>query len=135
MGLQAQPLRGAALVVHGGGPTPVINASLAGVILETAEQPGIDGLLGARYGVAGVLAEDFTDLGRLSRSEVEELARTPSSALGSCRREIAAADFERMLGAIRRHDVRFLFFNGGNGSMYAASQIRGARMRLATNCG
>ncbi len=117
-------LRGKALVAHGGGPTQVINASLAGVIVESARHPEITALLGVRRGIGGLLEEDFVNLTQQPAALVDAISHTPGSALGSCRREIAAADYDLILDVLRRHDVRYLFYTGGNGSMYAINQIR-----------
>ncbi len=114
---------GKALVAHSGGPTPVINASLAGVVDEARGQSAITALYGARFGIDGILAEDFIDLYREPPDLLERVARTPSSALGSSRREVSPEDLSRLLDIFRRHEIRFLFYNGGNGSMGTAQQI------------
>jgi len=113
---------GVAVVAHGGGPTSVINASLAGVI-EQARAEGISSLLGARNGIAGVLEDRFLDLFAQSPERVEAIAATPSSALGTSRMSVADADYERIIDVFRRRGVRWFFYNGGNGSMYLASQV------------
>ncbi len=125
------PLSGAGLVVHGGGPTPVLNASLTGVIEESSRHPEITALFGARFGVQGVLEEAFIDLGRQPADLVRRIGESPGSALGSCRREIAEEDYARILAVLRRRGIRYLFYNGGNGSMYAAHRI----WRAAVNAG
>jgi 6-phosphofructokinase 1 len=107
-----------ALVAHGGGPTPVINSSLAGVVDE-ARRAGLR-LLGARNGIAGVLEERFIEL---LNQPIEAIALAPASALGSCRITVDATDYERILDVFRKHDVRYFFYNGGNGSMYLAWQV------------
>ncbi len=113
-------LKGAGLLVHGGGPTQVMNASLAGVVEESRGRPEIAALYGARHGIDGVLAGDFFDLAAQPADLISRLAHTPGSALGSSR---SAADYPRVVEVLRAHDIRFLFFNGGNGSMYMAHQI------------
>jgi len=117
------PIRGAALLVHGGGPTQVINASLAGVADECRRHPAITALYGARFGIDGVLSADFIDLSALDESRIAAVGRTPGSALGSSRSAVAAADYERVLDIFRARDIRFVFLNGGNGSMYMAHQL------------
>jgi 6-phosphofructokinase 1 len=118
--------RGAALLVHGGGPTQVINASLAGVADECRRHPGITALYGARFGIDGVLAGDFVDLSALDDSRIAAVGRTPGSALGSSRSAATAAEYERALDIFRERGIRFVFFNGGNGSMYMAHQLASA---------
>jgi ATP-dependent phosphofructokinase / diphosphate-dependent phosphofructokinase len=119
----ARSVRGAALLLHGGGPTQVINASLAGVVDACRESAAVTALYGARYGIDGLLAGDWIDLLGQDPGAIAAVGRTPGSALGSSRAAIAAEDYERVLGILRARDIRFLFFNGGNGSMFMAHQI------------
>lgn len=112
---------GAAVVAHGGGPTPVINASLAGVIEEARLHIGR--LYGARYGVEGLVADSFINLLDQPADLVEQVALAPGSALGSCRMTVTPEHYERILDVFRKRDVRWFFYNGGNGSMYLAQQV------------
>jgi len=123
---------GAALLLHGGGPTQVINASLAGVVDECRRRD-VAALYGARYGIDGVLAEDFIDLLRIDAARIDLVGRTPGSALGSSRRAVAAVDYERILAVLRARDIRYVFLNGGNGSMYMAHQFAGAAAAAASD--
>ena len=116
----------AALVAHSGGPTPVINASLLGVVEECKRHKEVTSLYGARFGVEGILAEDFIDLYRQPPELLAAIAKTPSSALGTSRRENTGEDLGRMIEIFRKRDIRFLFYNGGNGSMGTADQIASA---------
>jgi ATP-dependent phosphofructokinase / diphosphate-dependent phosphofructokinase len=116
---------GAALLLHGGGPTQVINASLAGVVEECRLHSKISTLYGARFGIEGALAGDFIDLGSQDPARIAAVARTPGSALGSSRAKVDAAGYAHLLDVLRKRDIRYLFFNGGNGSMYMAHQIAG----------
>jgi ATP-dependent phosphofructokinase / diphosphate-dependent phosphofructokinase len=112
-----------AVVAHSGGPTPVINATLLGVIEEARLHAEITSLYGARFGIGGVLSEDFIDLFRQPQETIMAVARAPSSALGSSRREVHTEELDRVLAVFRAHDVRYFFYNGGNGSMGTAHQI------------
>jgi 6-phosphofructokinase len=112
-----EKLTGTAVVAHGGGPTAVINASLAGVIEERRRHGEITALYGARHGIQGVLEEDFIDLDREDPDLVELIAHTPGSALGSCRYKVKEPDYERILEVFRAHNVRYFFYTGGNDSM------------------
>jgi 6-phosphofructokinase 1 len=117
-----------ALVAHSGGPTAVINASLAGVVEEARRQPAITRLYGARFGIEGMLGGDFTDLLALDASTLAAVARTSASALGTSRRTATDADIDRVLAQYRAGDIRALFYTGGNGSMGTAHQLaQGAR--------
>ncbi len=111
------------LVAHGGGPTAVINASLQGVIEEARLHPGIKGIYGARFGVEGLLKEDFIDLGSEDDEIVLALSHTPASVLGSCRRKLTEADFPAVLEILKKYDIRFFFYNGGNDSMDTCNKI------------
>jgi len=124
-------LRGAALIAHGGGPTPVLNASLAGAIAESRIQPAITCLYGARFGAVGLLGNDLIDLSACDDAVIEELRIAPGSAIGSSRRNIEPADFDQILDVLRQRNVRFLFYTGGNGSMGTALRLQ----RCATDTG
>jgi 6-phosphofructokinase 1 len=112
-----------ALVAHSGGPTPVINASLGGVIERARQHRRIGKLYGARFGIDGILREDFIDLFAQSERKLAAVSRAPSSALGTSRRRITQKDGERLLRVFRAHNVRQFFYTGGNGSMITACEI------------
>src|SRR6476469_6200116 len=99
-----------AIVAHSGGPTPVINATLLGVIEEARLHAEITSLYGARFGIGGILSEDFIDLFRQPQETVMAVALAPSSALGSSRREVHAEELDRVLAVFRAHDVRYFFY-------------------------
>ena len=119
-----------AVLAHGGGPTPVINASLLSIVEEARRHACIGSLYGARFGIGGVLSEDFLDLSQQSEGTIKAIAHTPSSALGSSRREISATDIERVLSVFRARNVGYFFYNGGNGSMGTALQLHSAAQQL-----
>lgn len=110
-----------ALVAHGGGPTAVINASLAGLIEESRLRGG--SLYGARFGLAGLLRGEFLDLLALDAELVRQVGEAPGSALGSSRLPLADGDYGRLLDVFRRADVHTFFYTGGNGSMATALAI------------
>ena len=108
----------ATLVVgQSGGPTPVINASLAGVLDEAARSRRFPAVAGLRHGIEGALAGALVPLDGLSADDREALARTPAAALGSCRRKVEPDDYARILDTFARHDVRWFCYVGGNDSM------------------
>ena len=78
-------LEGKAVIAQGGGPTAVINQSLVGVVLEARKCPFITHVYGAKFGVRGIIKEDFVDLGQATSHNLNMVAVTPSSALGSTR--------------------------------------------------
>ena len=97
-----------AIVGQSGGPTSVINASLAGVF-ESCKNRGAETVYGMRNGVAGLLEERVVDLGTLLKDDldIELLKRTPSSFLGSCRYKLI----------LEKLDIGYFFYIGGNDSM------------------
>lgn len=109
-------LEGKAVVAQGGGPTAVINQSLAGVVLEARKYPFITCVYGAHYGVRGILNEDFFDLSQTTTHNLEMVGVTPSSALGSTRDKPDNAYCERMVAVFKKYDVRYFFYIGGNDS-------------------
>lgn len=117
-------VRGGTLVVgQSGGPTVVINRSLAGVLEEAAGSEKLARILGLANGIEGALKEELIDLQRQPRAIIDGLLSTPASALGSCRRKLSPQDYERILRVFRAHDVRFFLYIGGNDSMDTACQI------------
>jgi 6-phosphofructokinase len=76
---------GKVLVAQGGGPTAVINQSMVGAVLESRKFRAVELVYGAVHGVRGILDEDFYDLTQETTHNLEMVANTPSSALGSTR--------------------------------------------------
>ncbi|HEY8742905.1 MAG TPA: diphosphate--fructose-6-phosphate 1-phosphotransferase [Chloroflexota bacterium] len=103
------------LVGQSGGGTPVINASLAGVVAE-AQALGVERVLGMRFGIRGLLEEQFVDLTRLTVHNLDVLARTPSAALGLCRHRLTPQAAFDAVEVLRRWDVDALLYIGGNDS-------------------
>ncbi|HOX08026.1 MAG TPA: diphosphate--fructose-6-phosphate 1-phosphotransferase [Planctomycetota bacterium] len=123
----ADSFRGSALFVQSGVPTAVINASVAAAVQEAAKTDCIDRLLAAHGGLLGVLQEDLFDLRKERAEDIENLKRTPSAALGSCRHQVeSAVDLERIQEVLAAHNVRFLFLAGGREAMAAADRIGAA---------
>ncbi|HLO94651.1 MAG TPA: 6-phosphofructokinase [Burkholderiaceae bacterium] len=104
------------LVAQGGGPTAVINQSLVGVVLEARRHKGIDLVYGARHGVRGILNEDFVDLTQETSHNLELVAGTPSSALGSTRDKPDLAYCQQIFEVLRAHGIGYFFYIGGNDS-------------------
>jgi len=109
----------------------VINQSLVGIIEEVCEQDCIVNLLGAVHGVSGIVKDDFMDLKRISRHDLEDIARTPSAALGSTRDKPDEEYCHRIFEIFRKKDIRYFFYIGGNDSANTAHIIN----RLAQNAG
>ena len=78
-------LKGRCVFAQSGGPTTVINASIAGGLLQALEEESVTGVLCAHHGIKGVLDEDFFDIGKEDKEELLALKHTPASAFGSVR--------------------------------------------------
>ena len=116
-------LSGNAVIGQSGGPTAVINQSLAGVVeglrLGLAASGKVGRIFGMRHGVRGLVkpgAEGLLDLTQIDKAKLEAVARTPSAALGSTRDKPDEAYCEKILDGCRRNDIRYFFYIGGNDS-------------------
>ena len=107
---------GKILVAQGGGPTAVINQSLVGVVLEARRHHQVQRVYGARHGVRGIVNEDFVDLTQETSDNLERVAATPSSALGSTRDKPDAKYCRAILEVLRSHEIGHFFYIGGNDS-------------------
>jgi 6-phosphofructokinase 1 len=116
-------LRGVLVVGQSGGPTPVINASLAGVIREAQQHDCFTGIYGLVHGIEGALKEQLLDLGGETASNLDRLTCTPASVLGSCRHKLSDEDYDRILLVFRAHNVRHFAYIGGNDSMDTCHRI------------
>lgn len=105
---------GKLVIAQGGGPTAVINQSLVGAVLEARLFPQIERIYGARYGVRGIVDEDFVDLSSESRANLEAVAVTPSSALGSTRDKPDRAYCRNIFAALKAHGAAWFLYIGGN---------------------
>ena len=111
------------MIVQGGGPTAVFNASLASAIREAKSSRGFAGLHGARYGALGLAKDDTIDLTELTGADLDLLRDTPGAALGSSRFKPTEEDLERELETLKRLEVHHLLFMGGNGTMRGANMF------------
>lgn len=109
-------LIGKALVAQGGGPTAVINQSLAGVVLESRKFAEISKIYGAKFGVSGIVNGFFLDLTESTTHNLGQVAKTPGAALGSTRDKPDEAYCKKMFEVMQRHDIRYFYYIGGNDS-------------------
>src|SRR6266436_792566 len=125
-------LAGNLLVAQSGGPTAVINASVAGVIQEAGRHPDqIEEIYGGLNGILGILNEDFIDLQEEKRTAIEGLKHTPAAALGTSRYKIdfkkkperAAREMDRLFQVFQAHNISYFFYIGGNDSQDTAHKI------------
>ncbi len=111
------------LVGQSGGPTAAMNSSLVGVVEAARESAEISGVLGAIDGIEGLLEGRAIDLGGLSTATLRALRRTPSAALGSCRYKLRPDDPDRVLAQLRKLDVGYFAYIGGNDSADTAHRL------------
>ncbi len=109
-------IQGKVLIAQGGGPTAVINQSFVGAVLEARKFPQVTRVYGALHGVRGIVDEDLVDLTEATTHNLEQVACTPSSGLLSTRDKPDVAYCHEIFEVCRRHDVRYLFYIGGNDS-------------------
>ncbi len=114
---------GNAVIGQAGGPTAVVNQSLAGVIeglrANLAASGKVGRIFGMRHGVRGLLkagTDGLLDLTAIDKAKLEAVARTPSAALCSTRDKPDEAYCDKILDGCRRNDVRYFFYIGGNDS-------------------
>ena len=115
------------LYFQSGGPTAVINASLAGLVLSALKSPSIGDIYGARYGIEGVLNGDFTNLRDLSENDLNLLTQTPGMYLGSSRKnlpeDLSSPLYEKIKEKLLSFEIDCVFVNGGNDSMLTAAKL------------
>jgi len=111
------------LVGQSGGPTPVINSSLAGVISEAQKQSKIKTIFGMDQGIEGLLHGKIKEIPKMTEKNIEKLAFTPASALGSCRYKLKDEDYFKLLKIFRQNNIRYFFYIGGNDSMDTCNKI------------
>jgi ATP-dependent phosphofructokinase / diphosphate-dependent phosphofructokinase len=124
-------LVGNLLVAQSGGPTAVINASVAGVIQEAGKHGMIEEIYGGLNGIHGILNEELVDLNEEKARAIEGLKYTPGAALGTCRYKIdfkkkpeqAAKDLDRLFEVFQAHNIRYFFYAGGNDSQDTSNKI------------
>jgi 6-phosphofructokinase len=124
-------LPGHALVIQSGGPTAVINQSLAGIMKAAREYPSlIEKVFGASHGLHGVLYENLLDLSAKPPDHWNSIALSPGAALGSARIKPRTTDLNRIFEVFFAHHIKFVFYNGGNDSAEAALLISKEAQRL-----
>ena len=116
-------LKGNALIGQSGGPTSVINSSLAGVIETALSSSFIENIYGMQFGIEGFMQEWLFDLGKQSRKIIEGLRHTPSSALGSSRHKVQEKDLPLILSVLKKYNIRYFFLIGGNDTMDTINRI------------
>ena len=111
------------LIVHGGGPTAVINSSLYGVIEEAKKIGKFDKVYAAIGGSEGILKECFLNLLAFPEEKLKLLLETPATAIGSSRYALDQEDYEAMVGIFKKYEIKYVLLNGGNGTMDMCGRI------------
>ncbi|MBZ5514193.1 MAG: diphosphate--fructose-6-phosphate 1-phosphotransferase [Acidobacteriia bacterium] len=116
------------IVAQAGGPTPVINNTLRGILEACQTMPDKFGTVYAGYhGIEGVLKEELLNLSAQPAEEIALLSVTPAAgSIGSCRYKLKAKqqeDFNRIMDVFRAHDIGYFFYIGGNDSMDTAHKV------------
>ena len=130
-------LAGNLLVGQSGGPTAVINASVAGVLQEAGRHECIEEIYGGLNGIHGILNEELIDINEEKSRTIESLKHTPAAALGTCRYKIdfkkkpekAAKDMDRLFEVFQAHNIRYFFYAGGNDSQDTAHKMHEEALR------
>ena len=114
--------------IQSGGPTSVINTSFYGAIREAQKHPElIDHIYGSQHGIEGLIDDDLIDIGQEDDEQIELLLQTPGSILGTTRRKLPKDIHDPLYGKIidtlKKHDIKYVFVNGGNDSMDTCNKL------------
>ena len=116
------------LVAQSGGPTPIINASLQGVIESAIKKEEIKKVYGARFGINGLIKDMIFELSQEDKEDIELLKHTPGSILGSCRYKLKhfdedPTDYEKIFNIFEKYSIKYFFYIGGNDSMDTVAKL------------
>lgn len=111
------------LIVHGGGPTSVINASLYGAVQEAKKYSQLEHIYAAKNGTGGLMREELIELETVPEEKLEFLLNTPGSAIGTSRDQLEQPEYDRMVEVLKKFGIRYVLFNGGNGSMDTCGKL------------
>jgi len=116
------------VVAQSGGPSPVINNSLRGIVEACRSLPDVFGTVyGGHHGIEGVLKEELINLSSQPEEEIALLRTTPAAgSIGTCRYKLKneqTEDFDRVIEILKAHDVGYFFYIGGNDSMDTANKV------------
>ncbi len=121
------------LIIHGGAPTAVMNASLYGAVQEAKRQEGIGHIYGALGGSLAAARGAFIDLREVEERQLGLLLNSPSSAIGTSRDQLSQKEYAAIAGSIVEHEIGTVCFNGGNGSMDACGKIDEACQKIGSD--
>lgn len=111
------------LIIHGGGPTAVINASLYGVLEEAKKYPMLSHIYAAKNGTGGLLKEELIELEDVPEEKLKLLLQTPGSAIGTSRDQLEQEEYNKMAEILVKYQIHYVLFNGGNGTMDTCGKL------------
>ncbi|PWH18148.1 MAG: 6-phosphofructokinase [Ardenticatenia bacterium] len=116
------------VVAQSGGPTPVINSTLRGIVEMCKAMPNhFATVYAGLHGIEGVLKEELLNLSAQPDEEIALLSVTPAAgSIGTCRYKLKSTqqeDFERIIEVFKAHNVGYFFYIGGNDSMDTAYKV------------
>jgi len=111
------------LLVHGGGPTAVINASLYGAVEEAKKHAEITHIYAAKNGTGGLLRGNLIDLTDVPEEKLKKLLQTPGSAIGTSRDQLEEPEYRKMAEILKTEKIRWVLMNGGNGTMDTCGKL------------
>lgn len=116
------------IIAQSGGPTAVINASVAGLLMENKLKGYYDEVLGGINGIEGILKENFINLSLMTEEDINRFKFTPSSGLGSCRYKLkdpadATDEYKKLFEILDKHQIDTFFYVGGNDSMDTVNKL------------
>ena len=116
------------VIAQSGGPSPVINNSLRGIIEACQMYPErFDNIYAGYHGIEGILTEELLDISAQRNEEIQLLRTTPAAgAIGTCRYKLKNSqkeDCERIIEVFKTHNIGYFFYIGGNDSMDTANKI------------
>ena len=118
------------VVLQSGGPTPVINRSLTGIIRKAKELFPNNQVFGARHGVEGLISDELVDLTALGESDLDIIDQTPGAVLGSTRHKITLEELPIILDTLNKNRIGILHIIGGNDSAETGMDIQKYASRL-----
>ncbi len=111
------------LIVHGGGPTAVINASLLGAVREAKKYGQLTHIYAAKNGTGGLIRGDLIEMENIPDEKLELLLQTPGSAIGTSRDQLEQPEYDAMVEVLKEKEIKYVLFNGGNGTMDTCGKL------------
>lgn len=111
------------LIIHGGGPTAVINASLYGAVMEARQHEKAGKIYAAKNGTGGLLKGELIDLTDVPVEKLELLLATPGTSIGTSRDQLEKPEYDRMAEILQEKNIGCVLMNGGNGTMDTCGKL------------